>query len=151
MDRSGESLRPAVCSTNATGRPNLATLGTGRSITGPIVDRQTDGRNRASQREATPASMPPGLGRTPRQQLIWLRMRKAAELLSERSSTVESIATRVGYKNPFVFSSIFKRVMGWSPPIILIASDEDAFTELTDTATVTRSLVSPVWPHWISH
>ncbi|HEY0983706.1 helix-turn-helix domain-containing protein [Schlesneria sp. T3-172] len=55
------------------------------------------------------------LGRTPRQQLIWLRMRKAAELLSERSSTVESIAVRVGYKNPFVFSSIFKRVMGWSP------------------------------------
>ena len=55
------------------------------------------------------------LGRSPRQQLIWLRMRRAAELLAERSSKIETIAARVGYKNPFVFSTIFKRVMGWSP------------------------------------
>lgn len=55
------------------------------------------------------------LGRSPRQQLIWLRMRRAAELLAERTSKVETIAGRVGYKNPFVFSTIFKRVMGWSP------------------------------------
>lgn len=55
------------------------------------------------------------LGRSPRQQLIWLRMRHAAELLLERGSKIETIATRVGYQNPFVFSSTFKRVMGWSP------------------------------------
>ena len=55
------------------------------------------------------------LGRSPRQQLIWLRMRRAAELLIERSSKIETIANRVGYKNPFVFSTTFKRVMGWSP------------------------------------
>jgi AraC-like DNA-binding protein len=55
------------------------------------------------------------LGRSPRQQLIWLRMRHAAELLKERGSKIESIANRVGYQNPFVFSSTFKRIMGWSP------------------------------------
>lgn len=55
------------------------------------------------------------LGRSPRQQLIWLRMRHAAELLKERGSKIETIASRVGYHNPFVFSTTFKRVMGWSP------------------------------------
>lgn len=55
------------------------------------------------------------LGRSPRQQLIWLRMRRAAELLNERDSKIETIASRVGYQNAFVFSSTFKRVMGWSP------------------------------------
>jgi len=55
------------------------------------------------------------LGRSPRQQLIWLRMRHAAELLIERDSKIETIAGRVGYRNPFVFSTTFKRIMGWSP------------------------------------
>jgi AraC-like DNA-binding protein len=55
------------------------------------------------------------LGRSPRQQLIWLRMRRAAELLLERDCKIEVIANRVGYQNPFVFSTTFKRVMGWSP------------------------------------
>ena len=55
------------------------------------------------------------LGRTPKQQLIWLRMQRAAELLSELGSKIETIANRVGYANPFVFSTTFKRVMGWSP------------------------------------
>lgn len=55
------------------------------------------------------------LGRNPRQQLIWLRMRWAADLLTSTTSKIESIASQVGYQNPFVFSSMFKRVMGWSP------------------------------------
>lgn len=55
------------------------------------------------------------LGRSPRQQLIWLRMRRAAELLVDRDIKIESIAKQVGYENPFVFSTTFKRVMGWSP------------------------------------
>ena len=55
------------------------------------------------------------LGRSPRQQLIWLRMRRAAELLVEQRRKIEAIANEVGYKNPFVFSTTFKRVMGWSP------------------------------------
>lgn len=55
------------------------------------------------------------LGRTPRQQLIWLRMKRAAELLARGTDKVEVIAARVGYKNPFVFSTTFKRVMGCPP------------------------------------
>ncbi len=55
------------------------------------------------------------LGRTPRQHLIWLRMRHAAELLSTTNEKIETIARRVGYQNPFVFSTTFKRYLGWSP------------------------------------
>jgi AraC-like DNA-binding protein len=55
------------------------------------------------------------LGRTPRQQLIWLRMRRAAELLAGDGRKVATVATEVGYENPFVFSTVFKRCMGWSP------------------------------------
>ena len=54
------------------------------------------------------------LGRSPRQQLIWLRMRRAAELL-QTTAKIDSIAHDVGYQNPFVFSATFKRVMGWTP------------------------------------
>jgi len=55
------------------------------------------------------------LGRTPRQQLIWLRMRRAADLLVARNMKIETIAAQVGYENPFVFSTTFKQVMGWPP------------------------------------
>ena len=55
------------------------------------------------------------LGRNPRRQLIWLRMRLAAELLTSSAAKIETVAARVGYQNPFVFSTTFKRVMGWSP------------------------------------
>jgi AraC-like DNA-binding protein len=55
------------------------------------------------------------LGRTPRQHLIWLRMRHAGELLVAGEGKVSTVAGRVGYANPFVFSSTFKRVMGCSP------------------------------------
>lgn len=55
------------------------------------------------------------LGRSPQQQLMWLRMRRAAEMLAEGNRKVNSISSAVGYQNPFVFSSTFKRMMGWSP------------------------------------
>lgn len=55
------------------------------------------------------------LGRTPRQQLIWLRMKRAAELLTDGADKIETVASRVGYQNPFVFSTTFRRCMGWSP------------------------------------
>ena len=55
------------------------------------------------------------LGRTPRQQLIWLRMRRAAELLADERLTIENVAAQVGYENPFVFSTMFKRIIGWPP------------------------------------
>src|SRR5437764_413292 len=50
------------------------------------------------------------LGRNPRQQLIWLRMRRAAELLTASDAKVETVAAKVGYRNPFVFSTTFRRV-----------------------------------------
>lgn len=55
------------------------------------------------------------LGRTPQQQLIWLRMRRASEMIIQGGHKVQAIAAAVGYQNPFVFSSTFKRVTGWSP------------------------------------
>lgn len=55
------------------------------------------------------------MGRNPRRQLIWLRMRLAADLLTTTDAKVETVAARAGYRNPFVFSTTFKRVMGWSP------------------------------------
>jgi AraC-like DNA-binding protein len=55
------------------------------------------------------------LGRSPMQQVIYLRMQAAARLLSSTSDKVETIATAVGYENPFVFSTTFKKWVGWRP------------------------------------
>lgn len=55
------------------------------------------------------------LGRSPMHQVIFLRMRRAAELLSTTNDKVETIATAVGYQNPFVFSNTFKKWTGWRP------------------------------------
>jgi AraC-like DNA-binding protein len=53
--------------------------------------------------------------RSPMHQIIYLRMRRAAELLSTTQEKVETIATTVGYRNPFVFSSTFKKWIGCTP------------------------------------
>jgi AraC-like DNA-binding protein len=55
------------------------------------------------------------LGRTPMHHVTWLRMRKAAELLSTTQLKVETISHEVGYQNPFVFSNTFKKWIGWRP------------------------------------
>ena len=55
------------------------------------------------------------LGRSPMHHVTWLRMRKAAELLSTTPLKVETIAHAVGYQNPFVFSNTFKKWIGWRP------------------------------------
>jgi transcriptional regulator GlxA family with amidase domain len=55
------------------------------------------------------------LGRTPMHHVTWLRMRKAAELLSTTPLKVETVAHAVGYQNPFVFSNTFKEWVGWRP------------------------------------
>lgn len=55
------------------------------------------------------------LGRSPMHQVIYLRMRRAAELLVNTSLTVEAIAADVGYHNPFVFSNAFTKWIGWRP------------------------------------
>lgn len=55
------------------------------------------------------------LGRSPMQHVIWLRMRKAAELLATTDLKIETAAHEVGYQNPFVFSNTFKKWIGWRP------------------------------------
>jgi AraC-like DNA-binding protein len=55
------------------------------------------------------------LGRSPHNQVIYLRMKRAAELLATTDEKVDSVAHEVGYENPFVFSTTFKRWVGWSP------------------------------------
>lgn len=54
-------------------------------------------------------------GRAPHAHLIHLRMKHAAELLLTTNWTVERIAQAVGYANAFVFSTAFKKVIGWPP------------------------------------
>jgi AraC-like DNA-binding protein len=55
------------------------------------------------------------LGRSPMQQVTYLRMQRAAILLQSSQATVESVARAVGYDNPFAFSVAFKRWIGVSP------------------------------------
>jgi AraC-like DNA-binding protein len=55
------------------------------------------------------------LGRSPMHQVVYLRMRRAAELLASSGQTIESISHEVGYGNPFVFSNAFTRWIGWRP------------------------------------
>ena len=55
------------------------------------------------------------LGRSPMHHIIFLRMQQAARLLSSGSDKIETIAHAVGYENPFVFSTTFKKWVGWRP------------------------------------
>ncbi|MFK5921417.1 MAG: AraC family transcriptional regulator [Verrucomicrobiota bacterium] len=55
------------------------------------------------------------LGRSPVQQVTYLRMRRAVELLASSDDKIESVAYEVGYENPFTFSNAFKRWTGRRP------------------------------------
>lgn len=55
------------------------------------------------------------LGRSPMHQVMHLRMRRAAELLTTTQDKIESIGQMVGYGNPFVFSNAFRKAVGWRP------------------------------------
>lgn len=55
------------------------------------------------------------LGRSPMHHVIFLRMQLAAKLLATTNDKIETIATDVGYENPFVFSTTFKKWVGWRP------------------------------------
>ena len=55
------------------------------------------------------------LGRSPMQHVTFLRMQRAGELLSTTDDKVETIDTAIGYENPFVFSTTFKKWTGWRP------------------------------------
>lgn len=54
-------------------------------------------------------------GRSPVQHLTFLRMQRAKLLLSTTEDKIETIARAVSYENPFTFSTLFKRWVGWSP------------------------------------
>jgi len=47
------------------------------------------------------------LGRSPVKHLTFLRMHRAAELLTTTKDKVETIARALGYENPFAFSNTF--------------------------------------------
>ncbi len=55
------------------------------------------------------------LGRSPMQQITYLRMRHALTLLTTTELKVETVALAVGYENPFTFSNAFKRWLGKRP------------------------------------
>ena len=55
------------------------------------------------------------LGRSPMQQLTTLRVQHAAHQLATTNAKVETIAEASGYRNPFAFSNVFKKVTGVRP------------------------------------
>lgn len=55
------------------------------------------------------------LGRSPLEHVTFLRMRRAASLLTATPQKIEAIASAVGYDNPFAFSTAFKRLMKQTP------------------------------------
>lgn len=57
------------------------------------------------------------LGRSPMRHVTYLRVRRAAALLTSQPSSVEEVARQVGYQNAFAFSTAFKRVMRLSPSV----------------------------------
>ncbi|MFI5356323.1 MAG: AraC family transcriptional regulator, partial [Opitutales bacterium] len=54
-------------------------------------------------------------GQSPLREVTRLRMQRAATLLRHTSDKVASIALRVGFTDPFAFSTAFKRVQGRPP------------------------------------
>ena len=55
------------------------------------------------------------LGRSPMRQVTHLRMQHAIRLLQSTDDTIESVASAVGYANPYVFSNSFKKWTGRRP------------------------------------
>ncbi len=55
------------------------------------------------------------LGRSPMQQLAYLRVQHAAHQLATTNARIEDVAQRVGYQNAFAFSNTFKRMTGFRP------------------------------------
>lgn len=55
------------------------------------------------------------LGRPPMAHLAQIRMQSAAGVLLHSNEKLESLAARLGYGDPFAFSTAFKRAMGVSP------------------------------------
>lgn len=54
-------------------------------------------------------------GFSPKEYLIYYRLEKATQLLTDRNLTVENVAVSVGYANQFCFAKEFKRLVGKTP------------------------------------
>lgn len=54
-------------------------------------------------------------GSSPHEHLVRMRMKVAAELLTSSADSIASIGAAVGYKTPSAFSSVFSRVIGFTP------------------------------------
>lgn len=52
---------------------------------------------------------------SPQEYLIYYRMRKAKQFLTDPAFSVQHVAYAVGYPDPFAFSKIFKKTVGVSP------------------------------------
>lgn len=55
------------------------------------------------------------VGEPPLTYLTRWRMTLAADMLAESTATVAAVARRLGYADPFGFSTAFKRIYGMSP------------------------------------
>ena len=55
------------------------------------------------------------LGITPAKAMTAYRMNKAFELLCDNNLTIQEISNKLGFENPFHFSTVFKRIYGKSP------------------------------------
>jgi len=57
------------------------------------------------------------LGRSPMQQVTYIRLKHAAELLTHSELKVSAISAIVGYDNAFAFSDMFRRWTGYRPSV----------------------------------
>ncbi|XID95046.1 AraC family transcriptional regulator [Paenibacillaceae bacterium WGS1546] len=54
-------------------------------------------------------------GLTPQQYFLQSRMNRASELIQKSTLSMSEIASSVGYKDPFLFSRMYKKITGVSP------------------------------------
>ncbi len=55
------------------------------------------------------------LGRSPKAEIVHVRLQRVQELLSETNLSLEAIANRAGFKHPEYLSAVFKKKFGVSP------------------------------------
>jgi AraC-like DNA-binding protein len=71
-------------------------------------------------------------GDTPAHYLARIRVQRAMDMLRSTEENLESIAERVGYRDPFVFSKAFKRLQGTSPGNFRKGLRENPLPEFAD-------------------
>jgi AraC-like DNA-binding protein len=82
------------------------------------------------------------LGRSPMQQLTFLRVQRSANLLILTDHKIEFIASQVGYADSFAFSAMFKKWMGCSPKAFRDDRRQNPKPSAEDRASAD---ILPVW------